>query len=196
MMKIVKSLSIIMAVVAVVAGGTYAAYHKEASLTGATYSADSMDIKIDTDARPDTYEWGSTLAAPNLFGSPLGSNKVKPGSTGEQIVDILRQGEVDGNATIKFHVAQDTPLYHNMDFVVKFDKNHDGSFETDVASGPLTSWNNNVYSMGKIEGNQADGISYGKIASVKIMWSVPATAGNEIMGESVVIDAIFGLDQI
>lgn len=191
-MKITKSLAIILAIVAIAGVGTYALYSDTATISNNTFSADSMNLKIDQNPDGDeNYVWSEGFE--NTV-NPYAH--VKPGSIGHQVIDISNFGDVDGSATIKLHVVADTPLYHNMNFVVTFDANHDGDFETPVASGPLTAWNNNVYPMGKILGNLADGTSNGKIASVRIDWSVPSSAGNEIMGSNVVIDTVFGLNQI
>ena len=46
-----------------------------------------------------------------------------------------------------------------------------------------------TYTLGPIIGTD-------KIASVKIVWLVPASAGNDIQGDSVTIDTEFGVNQI
>ncbi len=199
-MKILKSLMFIVAIAAIAGGATYAAYHKDGSVLGSTFSnTDSMALMIDQNASPTGYDWVNTinLAETNGFGNPFGGNlNARPGSFGEQVLDIKNVGNVAANATIKFHVREDTPLYHNMNLTVSFDSNHDGTFNTAIASGPLTAWNNSTHDLGQLSGDTENSSAPGKLASVKIEWSVPTEAGNDIMGSNVVVDTIFGLDQI
>lgn len=204
MKNIIKSLLMIVAAVAIVGGATYSAYHKEGSVLGATFSNDDqMDLKIDQSISGDIYDWVNNFTVPAEYEI----KNVRPGSSGEQILDIKNVGNVDARATIKLHVHADTPLYHSMNFTILFDADHDGTFETPIASAnaPLTAWNNQTFELGQITslvttdglptGSRADQFT-GKIASVKIMWSVPTEIGNEIMGSEVVIDTVFGLDSI
>jgi len=52
----------------------------------------------------------------------------------------------------------------------------------------LSAWNHNTYNLGALPA--------GQIASVKIVWEVPASAGNDIQGKSVTLNTTFGLEQV
>ena len=187
----------IMAVAAIAGGATYAAYHKEGSVLGATFSnSDNMALKIDQNPSGAVYDWVDSFSVPSNYYI----TNVRPGSHGEQILDIKNVGNVPGKATIKMTAQADTALYEDMNFAVSFSPNHDNNF-VNVWSGPLTAWNGNAVDLGAITSTATtDGLSgsqfSGQTASVKIDWSVPIEAGNEIMGSSVVIDTVFGLDSI
>jgi predicted ribosomally synthesized peptide with SipW-like signal peptide len=197
MKRIILSLAVI-AVVAVVAVGATRAYFSDTVVaSGNTFTSGTLSLKVDNDPSGDVYNWVGSFSTPlNPF------NSIKPGDKGEQIVDIKKVGSVDGNATIKFDVTSPwNALPDNLNFVVTYDANHDGTFETPVASGPLTAWNHNTYILGPITSSETtDGTSghtyTGKIASVKIVWSVPTTAGNNIQGQSIILDTTFGLNQV
>lgn len=186
------SLAIIAVVGALGYGATQALFSDTATITSSTFSAASLDLKIDSDPSGSVYTWSDGFANPvNPFA------KVKPGSTGEQIIDIKNVGEINSNATIKL-TRTSTPwneLSSNLTFAIFFDGNHDGTFETTGPTGTLDTLTD-TYVLGLVEGNSIDGITDGKIASVKIEWSVPSSAGNDIQGDSVTIDTTFGLEQI
>ena len=187
MIKIFKSLAIITAVVAIAGGGTYALWTDSASITGATFSASTMDLRIDADPSGSVYKWEDNFAAPNPFA------KVKPGTSGEQVIDIKNIGDVNGSATIQLVPTAWSALGDNLIFTIEYDGNHDKSFEH-VTSGTLAQFSGNTYPLGEMSGASDGG--EGKIASVKIKWEVPATAGNNIQGKSVTINTVFGLTQM
>lgn len=190
MKKIVLSLAVI-AIVGVVAVGVTRAYFSDtAVVTGNSFTAGTMAIQIDSDPSSTTYAWSDGFTNPaNPFAN------VVPGDTGEQIVDIRNLGNVDGVATIQFDTTAWSALGDNLNFTVTYDGNHDGTFETAVASGPLTTWNHNVYTLGMITGPKDADSQSGRMASVKIEWSVPTTAGNNIQGQSITLNTTFGLTQ-
>ena len=66
-MKIVKSLAIITAVVAIAGGGTYALWSDSASITGNTFSAGTMDIKVDADPDSTKQQWEDTFSVPSDY---------------------------------------------------------------------------------------------------------------------------------
>lgn len=192
MFKITKSLAIILAVVAIAGVGTYALYSDTETITGSTFSADPMYLKIDSDPSSSSYVWSDGFA--NTL-NPFA--KVKPGSTGEQIIDIENVGDIRGNATFDLQRTSDwSNLADALNFHIYFDGNHDGNFDDTGLNGTVDQFAG-PYTLGEIIGNSADtDVPDGKVASVKIKWSVPSSAGNEIMGDSVVINTVFGLNQI
>jgi len=187
-------MAIIGLTVAGVAGATMAYYKSSASVLGSTFSADTMNLKIDSDPSSSVYSWSSGFPAPDGF--PVGAKNIIPGSQGEQIIDLKNEGSVPGNATIQFDATAWSALGDNLNLAVYYDGNHDGTFETTVASGTLAAWNHNTYNLGGMTGATDDVNNPGSLASVKIVWSVPASAGNNIQGTSVTVDTVFGLEQI
>lgn len=199
MKKIIISLAIIMAVGSAGFMATQAYFSSEATVTASTFTAGTMDLKIDQNPSGDVYSWVTTFAAPDNFVTNLYPGYPAKSEHNWQILDLKNEGNLDGNVTIKFHItSSQNELPANLIFTVSYDSNHDGTFETPVASGPLSDWNDKDYTMGAITGDNADSGNdpSGKLASVKIEWSVPTSAGNDIQGDSVTIDTIFGLKQV
>lgn len=192
------SLAIIAVVGALGYGATQALFDSEASITGSTFSAGTMTLKIDSDDRGDFYNWLSTFAAPTNFVTNLYPGYPSHAEHNWQIIDLKNEGSLSGNTTIKLEMKTGTTeLADNLIFTITYDGDHNGTFETTVASGPLSAWNGNTYPMGAITGANADsGDPTGTLASVKIEWSVPSSAGNDIQGDSVTIDTTFGLTQV
>jgi predicted ribosomally synthesized peptide with SipW-like signal peptide len=191
-MKIVKSLSMIAAVVAIAGGATYAWLSDIASVKGSTFSAESLDLLIDKDPLPnEDYDWVET------FNSPAAYTNLLPGNFGEQVLDIKKVGDVDGKAKIKFVASGDWQLINQLNIKVSYDKDHYKTW-VPVAEGPLSAWNNGQFRiMDDILGanDEEGGDVDDKLASVKIEWSIPGTAGNDIQGKTVNVDTIFGFDQ-
>lgn len=79
-------------------------------------------------------------------------------------------------------------LGDNLIFTVSYDVDNNGDTWVPVTTGTLAQFAGNTYQLGKIDANA--------VTSVKIAWSVPASAGNDIQGKSVTIDAVFGLEQV
>jgi predicted ribosomally synthesized peptide with SipW-like signal peptide len=193
MKSIIKSLLVITAVAAVAGGATYAYFSSQATVLGSTFSAGTMDIKVDANPNPDFQQWESSFTVPSdYFVKNLYPGYPAKGEHNWQVLDIKNDSTVDGNATIKFDVTSwsTSAMGDDLNFTVYYDGENNGFGDnpTAIASGSLAEWNHNVYSLGVLSAN--------KIASVKIVWSVPASAGNEIQGASVILDTTFGLDQV
>jgi predicted ribosomally synthesized peptide with SipW-like signal peptide len=183
MKRILLSLAIISIVAAGAIGATRAYFSDTETISGNTFTSGTMALKIDQDPNSAVQWWTDGFTNPyNPFAN------VKPGDIGHQVLDIKNVGSVNGNVTIKFDVTSWSALADNLNFVVTYDSNNDGVFETSVASGLLNVWNHNTYPLGALNANQ--------IGSVRIDWSVPTTAGNDIQGTSVTLDTTFGLEQV
>jgi len=195
MFKITKSLAIILAIVAIAGVGTYALYSDTETITGSTFSADPMYLKIDSDPSSAVYNWSDGFPVPANY--PINGDNARPGSHGEQIIDIKNVGDIRGNATFDLQRTSDwSNLADALNFHIYFDGNHDGIFDETGLNGTVDQFTG-PYTLGEIIGTNDDGTAIaGTLASVKIVWSVPSSAGNEIMGDSVVINTVFGLDQI
>jgi predicted ribosomally synthesized peptide with SipW-like signal peptide len=189
MKKIILSLALIGLTIGGVTAATVAYFSDTAAITGNTFSSGTLDLKIDANPSGATYQWEDGFANSTPFANLF------PGSHGEQIIDIKNVGTVAGSATIKFDATTWSALGDNLYFTVYYDGNHDGVFDSAIATGSLAAWNHNTYVLGPITGTPDDGTGTGTLASVKIAWDVPTSAVNNIQGQSVTIDAVFGLEQ-
>ncbi|MGW8185536.1 MAG: TasA family protein [Candidatus Moraniibacteriota bacterium] len=213
MMKIVKSLSMIAAVVAIAGGGTYALWSDTATIYGSTFSAGTMNLKIDKNPLPNDYTWSDSFNINDVVGLPEDMFKnlypgypTNPGEAEDQernwqVIDIM---DVDGTvpnsvATIKFEkTSGSVELANNLRLRVYFDAENDGFVDESVLyDAPLSSYTG-VYTLGKIESDVATDLGGldGKPASIRIEWYVPASAGNDIQGDSLTVNTIIGLQQV
>jgi predicted ribosomally synthesized peptide with SipW-like signal peptide len=182
MMKIVKSAAVIVAATAVIASGTYAWYTDTESINGVTFSADTMALKIDSDPLSEKETWSNT------FTSPYKLANLRPGNYGEQIINITNtHKDIEAHSKIKLVATGNEALVNSLQFTVSY-KTEQATEFTPVASGPLSVWNNEVFrQLGELDG--------GKVGNVKIEWEVPGSIGNEIQGQSINLNIVFGLDQ-
>lgn len=174
-----------MAVAAIAGGATYAYFSDTATLSGSTFSAGTLDLKIDSDKLGGNQSWVDSFAAPANF-----LTNMKPGDTGAQIIDIKSDGTIKGGiATLDLNrTSAWSDLAGVLKFRVYFDANNTGSWVDTGLNGTVDQYTK-AYDLGEIKSGSG-------IASVKIEWSVPASAGNNIQGDSVTLDAIFGLNQV
>jgi predicted ribosomally synthesized peptide with SipW-like signal peptide len=192
MKRILLSFAMITLTIAGVTSATVAYFNDTAAITGSTFSAGTLNLKIDSDPNPSFYNWSDG------FTNPYAYTNLKPGSSGQQILDIKNWGTVGGYATIQLNATTWSALGDNLVFTISFDSDNDESAGwATVASGTLAQFAGNTYTLGNFTGNanNTDGGLTGQKASVKIEWSVPTSAGNNIQGQSVVIDTVFGLEQ-
>lgn len=182
MKTILKSTLMIIAASAIVGGATKAYFTDTATISGNTFSAGTLDLKIDSNPSPSVATWENGFTNPyNPFA------KIKPGDKGEQIIDIKNEGNVDGNATIKLsRTSAWNELASKLTFTMLYDAENDGTFVETGVSGALDAFTG-IYALGTLPA--------GRISSVKILWSVPTSAGNEIQGDSVTFNAVFGIEQ-
>jgi|ERR1035437_941965 predicted ribosomally synthesized peptide with SipW-like signal peptide len=190
MKKILFSLAVIAVVAVGTFGATRAYFSSTATISGNTFTSGTMALKIDANPDPSIYQWEPGFPAPaNMF------SNLKPGDTGSQIIDLKNEGSIDGNTTLQLNLASSwNALMDNLVFTVSYDANHDGTW-VHVTTGTLAQFNGNTYTLGAITGANDGPAPIGKLASVKIEWSVPTTAGNDIQGLSVTLNAVFGLTQ-
>jgi predicted ribosomally synthesized peptide with SipW-like signal peptide len=184
MKKIILSLSVIALVAVVAVGVTRAYFSSTATISGNTFTSGSFALKIDNDPNPNWQNWTDGFTTPAGFFANL-----YPGYEYSQIIDIKNVGNVDGVASIKLNSNGGPNLYRSMVVKVYYDQENNGftGSEPAAAQGTLDAYTG-TYTLGPIGAN--------KVASVKVVWSIPTSVGNEIMGESIVVDAVFGLNQI
>jgi hypothetical protein len=206
MMKIFKSLAIITAVVAIAGGGTYAWQLQQETISGITYSAGSMDLKIDSNTSSSQQSWVDGF---NTNGG-MDKNGLKPGSFGEQIIDIKSEGDVNATASVRIDTTfnrentlltpevevgdtyidniLDGELAQNMMVKISFDAGNTGTFvEKYNYTVAQYEANPSLLALGAI--TNAEGI-----ASVKLEWSIPSDASNNIMTDQIGLAVVFGLE--
>jgi hypothetical protein len=209
--KIIASLAIIAVVGVGVIGATRAYFSDSATISGTTFSAGTMNIQVDKDPRGSAQVWsdGFDLSSDdykNWINTTIGTGaydtlisqmaltNLKPGDTKEQIIDIKNVGSLDGNATIDLNRTSEwSNLAGKMTFKVTYDDDADGVFDDGTygvtgLNGTVDQFVSIPYVLGSLASNG--------VASVKIVWSVPTDAENEIMGDSVTVNTVFGLEQI
>jgi predicted ribosomally synthesized peptide with SipW-like signal peptide len=205
MKKIILSLVAIVAVAAIVGGVTYAYFKDTAKISGSSIVAGTLDLKVDSNTSGGTQTWVDE------FTSPVQLADLAPGFSKSQIIDIQKQGSVNGTASIKLSLLSNKEntllapeiavgdneagsgtwngeLAQNTNVAIYYSPNNDNSWTQVGATKTLAELNNDEIDLGEINGSD-------KIASVKIEWSISDTVGNNIMSDSAVVDVIFGLNQ-
>ena len=192
MKKILLSLAVIAIVAVGAIGATRAYFSDTATISGNTFTSGNLDLRIDSNpAGDETYWWSEGFAAPTNYFANL-----YPGFSDHQIIDIKNVGTVTNDvATIRIersNLDAWNQLPANMNVVITYDGDHDGNFnDSTPLSYTLAEFyaNSNQLTLGPIT-------SPDNIASVRIDWSIPTTAGNDIMNDSTVMNVIFGLTQV
>ena len=203
-----------LAVIAIVAvgaiGATRAYFSDTAVMSGNTFTAGTMDLKIDQNVSGGVQNWVSGFDtnsndfksannwtsndAWNTFMNQFGLNNLYPGMPEKtQIMDIKNVGSVNGVATIKFDTTTTwNALGDNLIFTVYYNSTSTeasaGAFGSVLYTGTLAQFNHNVYTLGNIDA--------GKQGSVKIVWTMPTSAGDTIQGLNIGINTTFGLTQV
>jgi predicted ribosomally synthesized peptide with SipW-like signal peptide len=187
MKRILLSLAIISIVAAGAIGATRAYFSDSQTISGNTFTAGTMALRIDSDARSGFYNWTTSFTNNTAFAG------LYPEATGSQIIDIMNVGGVDGNATL---ALGRTSAWNNLAGVLQFhiwyQGDHASPFVDTGIVGTVDQFDH-TYTLGAITGTDVTG---GKTASIRIDWSVPTTAGNEIQGQSVTINGVFGVEQV
>ncbi|HOX10516.1 MAG TPA: SipW-dependent-type signal peptide-containing protein [Candidatus Moranbacteria bacterium] len=197
MSMIFRSLFVIAAVAAVAGVGTYALWTSQASVTGNTFSTGTMNLYIDADQAGSGFDWQPTVTGIAL------PDYLYPGYRGEQILDLRNKGSVNGNVT--FDINR-TSNYNELSSNLKFDV----YYNTHVANASNV-WGGRAI-VGKTlselitlaptvlgnlppTGEGSFDATTDTIGSVKVVWYVDTSAGNEIQGDQATFDVVFGLSQ-
>ncbi len=182
MKTILKSLAAIVAVGAIAGGATFAYFSDEETITGNSFTAGTVDLKIDSN--PDsTIQWWH-----DGFANTHGITNLAPGDTDSQIIDIKNVGSIDSEVTFDMNRTSNwSDLAGALEFHVYFDAKNDGGWDDTNLHGTVDEFTQ-AYNLGLIESETG-------IASVKIEWTLPASTGNDAQGDNVTIDALFGLMQ-
>ena len=202
---IFRSLFVIAAVAAVAGAGTYALFSDKVTATASTFSAGTLDLKVDSALFGGTQTWKDD------FVSPIILSNLAPGFSKTQVVDIAEVGSVDGEASVRFHLTSNKDrivhgnwagsLAQNMRVKIRYAANNDGNFVDTGFDSTLAEYNANPNQLllGKLTGTNQESdsnIAVDKIASVEFTFYIPAEVGNGIQGDSLTVDTIFGLEQV
>lgn len=195
MKRIILSLALIGVVSAVAVGATRAYFSDTVTISGNTFTAGTLDLKIDTDTSSSGYNWEDSLTLPASYFDSL-----VPGFSDKQIIDIKNVGGINSYATIKFESNDTDDLLQKMYVKVYFDgKSVDAMTDANtvlVASGYLSQWLNNTYTLGDIVSTATTeaGVT-GQNARIRVEWSIPTSVGNEIQGDNINVKVTLGLEQ-
>ena len=188
MKRIILSLSLIAVVGVVAFGATRAYFSSTASITGNTFSAGSLDLKVDQNPSSGTQDWVSSFDSGATF------TDLYPGAVDHYpgAVDVKNVGTVDGTLNIKIHrTSAWSDLVNNLKFRIYYtnDAGVTNVYDSSLlkVNKLLSDADNIVYTLGSLP---ADTVGH-----VGVEWAVPTSAGNEIQGDSVTISVTFGLDQ-
>jgi len=160
--------------------GTYSYFSDTETSSGNTFSAGTLDLKVDGKDDP--------------LGAYFSVSDVKPGDSGYKDIVLSNAGTLAGKAYIHFKNVEDKPgttpeseptpdngeLSQNLYIKVLV-----GGVVK--AEGYLSAIKCNSYELGTIVG--------GGSLTVTIEWSIPSDVGNVIMGDSVTFDIEFSLVQ-
>jgi predicted ribosomally synthesized peptide with SipW-like signal peptide len=209
MKKIVLSLAVIAVVATVAVTATRAYFSDTATITGNTFTAGTLDLKIDRNIDSGVQDfvngfginWSdfrsinglTDAAAYNVFLKELGLKDAYPGGSYDQVIDIKNEGSIDATSTIKFDVTgrnDDNKLDNWLNIAVYYDEENNGFADdtTPIVQGPLSAWNNGAFRF-------LGALPAGEIASVKIVWTFSTAADDTVQGKYATIGTTFGLTQ-
>lgn len=203
MKNIIKSLLIVVAVAAVAGGATWAYYHDSATVAGNTFSAGSMDLRIDSDPDGEDFYWSNGFTSNYTISGLYPGYPFNPGYGADQehnwqVIDIRNIGVVDG--FVYFDINRTTD-FNDLSSNLKFNVYYDEHNISESATWTQKIWGKTISELITSEPIQlgrltADGTGAAEnIASVKIEWFVNPNAGNEIQGDSARLDVVFNLEQ-
>jgi len=204
--KLLASLIVIALAVAVIGAATYAQYHDEETSQDNTFTAGTLDLQVYLaatdewvdDEDPDIDEYINDLA-----------NNVKPGDTAQITIPVRNVGSVGGTTSLKMYGLEElagdnpepegSPDEANLGSAIHVDAmTFDGS--PAVKSRPVMSSSPTLRELASdatpgpviFTGGTLAGTSDGRWV---ISLSIPASTGNEIMGDQAIVDVDFGLEQ-
>jgi len=178
--KILASIFVIGILALGIGWGTYSYFSDTETSSGNTFTAGTLDLKVDGKDDP--------------LGAYFEVSNVKPSDTGSKDIVLSNAGTIDGKAYIHFKDVTDSPgttpeseptpdegeLSQNLKIKVS-------AGATTIVEGFLSDIESNSYELGTIAG--------GGSLTVTIAWSIPSDVGNVIMDDSVTFDIEFSLVQ-
>jgi len=178
--KILASIIIIGLLGFALGWGTYSYFNDTETSSGNTFSAGTLNLKVDGNDDP--------------LGAYFTVSNVKPGNSGSEDMELSNTGTIAGTAYIHFKDVVDSPgttpeseptpdngeLSENLKIKVSVDA-------TTIVEDFLSVIESNSYQLGTISG--------GGSLTVTIEWSIPSDVGNAIQGDSVTFSIEFSLLQ-
>lgn len=197
-MTIFASILVIALVAAGVGMGTMAWFSDTETSEGNVFTAGTLDLKIDKNPAGDVFEWVDDPYLP-VIQDFYDVGKMKPGDYMIVIVGIKNFGNVDGRATLQLQMPIQTDggtdgalLGVNIDVVVSYGDKSDIGDEwnawTFVDSGTLYALSGELDAPVALEGGEDD--------YWVLEFSIPSGVGNQIQGDGLELNVIFGLDQL
>ncbi|MEM0095696.1 MAG: TasA family protein [Candidatus Bathyarchaeia archaeon] len=178
--KILASIVVVGMLAFAIGWGTYSLFSDTETSSGNTFTAGTLDLKVDGKDDP--------------LGAYFTVSNVKPGDSGSKDIVLSNAGTLDGRAYIHFkNVVDDkgtTPEPEPTPDEGELSKN----LKIKVLVGTTTIVEDflfNIKSTSYLLGTIAGGGSL----TVTIEWSIPSDVGNVIMGDTVTFDIEFSLQQ-
>jgi len=217
--KILISLMTLVVVAGMIGGGAFAYFSDTETSTGNTFTAGTLDLKIDADPLPGTPDWVDDPNVPNvndlavLLGIEDTVNKMKPGDTDGIIIGIKNAGSIDGIADlhIKNVVNKDNGCTEPEADVPDCSCGPDDGGElganvlvTILYNGAPVSYEASgdpVLADTPLDDLECNNIILGALdanatGAITMTFTIPGTVGNIIQSDSVEFDVEFSLDQV
>jgi len=171
--------------------GTYSYFSDTETSTGNTFTAGTLDLKVD----------GADNPLPTYFTV----SNVKPSDSGSVVIALSNAGSIDGTAKIHIKDVTNTEgenpepetdktepgdLGGVLLMRIQYDANNDGDYDDageTIITDEINDLNCVLYTLGPL--------GAGASRNLKISWSVPTTVGNAIMGDIVTFNIEFSLEQ-
>ena len=178
--KILASIVVVGILALAIGWGTYSYFSDTETSSGNTFSAGTLDLKVDNKDDPLDVFFNFT--------------NVKPGDSGSRSVVLSNAGTLNGKAYIHFKNVVDnrgtTPEPEPTPDEGELSKN----LKIKVSNGTATVVEGFLYDI-KCNSYLLGTIAGGGSLTVTIEWSIPSGVGNVIMGDSVTFDIEFSLVQ-
>lgn len=190
-MKILKSLAIMVAVVAIAGGGTYALLSDKKAVTNVTMGA--MPFEFDATFSEDD----KTVNVISLVNQSLGD--VAPGDGDKATLRVTNKSDYNGNFSLKIDVKSN--LENSLDpreTAASDAGKPEGELCKSVrlrvldGTSPLTGW----YTLENFGTRQLGIVAYDNHKDYTVEYDVPTTVGNEILTDTCGFDAELVLTQI
>ncbi|MFA6284910.1 MAG: TasA family protein [Parcubacteria group bacterium] len=177
MKNIIKSLVIVFAVAAIAGGATYAYFNDSKTISNNTFSAGTLTLDVTS---------GGSI--------PFSFTNMKPGDTGDQTFTIANSGTINGALSLTAFNVTNTG-----------GKDSVGNLGDAVLVSFLDSSNNVIVSPMTLNNLAAaisslpqalDNLNAATSMTYKLHWELPSGTGNEVQGDSAVMNATLNLQQI
>ncbi len=179
--RILASLMSVALAGAMIGGGVLAAFQDAETSPGNAFAAGTLDLKVDGNDDPNVQAY---FAVENA----------KPGDTGSVEINLTNAGTIDGEAYLKVENVTDG---EGENPEPETDTDEPGDLSENLI---LTiTWPEGSYSdaLRWLQGATVDlgSLGAGEAKTITISYEIPEWVGNEIQGDTVSFDIVFGLNQ-